>query len=100
MTTAAIELALQQGRQAAELLENQTFNEVLTELRDAAITQWRNTSSGAPSLREILFFQVQALDGIEAVLKNRVQQASFEATKLERAARGAPKTASRWADDP
>jgi len=80
---------LTRGRAARELLENETFAQVVNELRDRVMQDWRNTSSGAASLREVHHAQVSALDAIEGELRSRVDAAKYEEARIEKEAQRA-----------
>ncbi len=80
-----VEQTIQAGRSAKALLANEDFRAVLEFMRGKALEQWRASLSNHQDIRETLFFQVRALDAIEAELTNRVEQAELEARRLEQA---------------
>lgn len=74
----------QRARQAKELLESETFQAVMADLSDGLIAQWRGTASGSTVLREQIAAEVRGLDAISARLKGWIDEAVFEAAKVER----------------
>lgn len=74
----------ERAEKAKELLEHETFQMVMDDLMDGTISQWRNTAAGSVSLREQLAAETRALDAIRAKLKGWIEDAKFEAAKIER----------------
>lgn len=70
--------------QAKELLENETFKAVIEDLSTGLIAQWRGTASGSSMLREQIAAEMRGLDAITARLQGWIDEAKFEAAKVER----------------
>lgn len=69
---------------AKALLDDDTFQEVVADLSEGLIAQWRATASGSAMLREQIAAEVRALDAIKARLQGWIDEATFEAKKVER----------------
>lgn len=74
----------ERAEKAKELLENMTFQMVMDDLMDGTIATWRNTAAGSVSLREQLAAECRALEAIRSKLKGWIEEAKFEAAKVER----------------
>lgn len=85
---------IERGRLARDLLENETFQEVMQTLRDETMARWRNTAAGSATLREHYFFEIHGLDAVEGLLRSRVEDAESEIRRLEKL--NEPK-ARKWA---
>lgn len=80
----SVEDTIQRGRRAKELQENPIFQEVMAHLQGETIRQWKDTASGSTTLREQLYYEVHGLGAIEAQLKSWIDDAEFEAKRLEK----------------
>lgn len=80
-----IEDGIRRGRNAKYLLESEAFQDVIADLRAGTVNTWRTSNSAHTDLREAAFFQMQALDAIEAKLQAWMASAKFDADRLEKA---------------
>lgn len=83
--TDTIEETIRRGRDAKYLLESESFQTVVASIKAETMKRWRASQASHTDLRETMFFQVQALETIEAQLLAWVDSAKFEADRLEKA---------------
>lgn len=74
----------ERARKAKALLEDDTFKAVLDERAAELTDQWRATAPGSVTQRELIAADMRALDRIPAVLRGWIDEAKFEAAKVER----------------
>jgi hypothetical protein len=75
-----IELIIARGHQAADLLRNTTFNDVVKELKLSNYEAW--LSSETAEQREELYLRTAALDDIVEVLMGRVSAGQYQQSLL------------------
>lgn len=73
------------GRHAKELLESEAYADAVGHLRDETMKRWRDTATGSAALREQYYFEIHAMDAVEARLRSLVEDAEYEAKRLEKA---------------
>jgi len=76
--------AIEQGRAAAALLADADFQAVLADLRARTVSAWRATATLEADKRERLFFEMHALDAIEAAIRARADAGKIEVIRAER----------------
>lgn len=85
--TDRLEIIRAEAQAAETLLTDETYQSVMRHLRAVAMTEWSMSAPGSGSLREALWWRVNALEAIETELKTRVERFEFEVKKLESAER-------------
>lgn len=83
--TDTAEQSISRGRNAKYLLESESFQAVIADLKAGTLSDWLATQASHTDKRETAYFQMQALGAIESKLKAWVESAKVDADRLERA---------------
>lgn len=81
------QLALDRGRRAEGLLNDETLAEAFNEIEAKLTDEWRRSADPSNEKREALFRQVAALQSVRGQLKAWSDDAKFIAAKIEKARR-------------
>lgn len=76
---------LQRGDESQALLDSEPILTGLRRMSERLISDWRNASRSAPTLRDELHAQVAAIDGLVALWKRDVEDANFLRAKAAKA---------------
>lgn len=80
-------LALDRGRRADMLLNDETLIEAFRDIEVRLTNEWRNSASASKEMRETLHHQVAAIQSVRDQLRRWSEDAKFIAAKLEKARR-------------
>lgn len=78
------EQLLARGRKAALLLEDELVQEILAEIEDAYVQNWRSTAAKDTETREKMYFAVQVVAQFREHLKVVCDNGKFEEANLRR----------------
>lgn len=81
------QLAIDRGRRAEGLLNDETLQEAFGEIEAKLTDEWRRSADPSNDKREALFRQVAALQSVRGQLKAWSEDAKFIAAKIEKARR-------------
>ena len=82
-----VQLALQRGRRADDLLSDPVLSEAFAEIEAKLSSEWRDSASISHEKREVLFHQVSAIQSVRAQLKRWSEDAVYLAARIEKAGR-------------